>query len=172
MRIPPAVIRWVVSASVAGSVTALLFLTMTRLVSGEWLYQGLLRIFPLDQGAPGKECLEIVGEGATVTIEGELGYYDAGRFVSIADGELFEMTGGEATLLGRTSDSGGFEVELRFAADTPASCRDPAAPRPRPADRSRTISLRAPGCAERRVPITPAWVPHRVILDCAERGRS
>ena len=37
----------------------MLFLTMTRLVSGEWLYQGLLRIFPLGSGEPAAECLEI-----------------------------------------------------------------------------------------------------------------
>ncbi len=171
MRIPPAAIRWLVSATVAGSVTAFLFLSMTRLVSGEWLYEGLLRIFPLGNGSPSSECLEMVGEPAAVTIEGEIGYLESGSFVPIRDGVIVGGEGEDAMLLGRTSSNGGFEVELRFAAETPTSCED-RQPAPRATRRSRMLTLRAPGCTERRVPITPAWVPHRVILECQERERS
>ncbi len=166
MRIPEALVRWVVSAAVAGTVTTAIFLAMTRLVSGEWLLAGLLRIFPLGTSAPAVDCLELVGRSAPVKIEGELVALEEGRFVPIADGTIFAGRGPEAAPLGRTDAKGAFEIVLAFPLEAPASCRERVEAAP---VRSRTITLRAPGCVERRVPVTPAWVPHQVVLDCGER---
>lgn len=168
-----ALLRWVLAAALAAVVAGGLFLAMALLVNGSGLIEKLIRVFPLTakQLTPEERCeLASLPTSPAVTIEGTVGYLADGRFVPLDDAEV----GGDPGVIagrGVTVDADG---HFRFATALPSGARTEAGDLPAAcAGQSREtphLVIRAPGCRERRVPLTEAWVPHRILLSCPERG--
>jgi hypothetical protein len=211
-----AVVRWLVAASAAAVVTLGVFATMTRLIDGTAILESIIRVFPLIQTELSREdaCAAESRLGSAMTVDGVVGYREAGRFVPLPDATIL----GDAVIVGRaialaaaaipgddtavaspgTSSSGDgskvpevpdvsetsgvseestrtvevsaegvFRFVTAFASNAPSAC----GPAPDSAPRAnRELVIRAEGCTERRIPVTSAWIPHRVLLDCAARG--
>ena len=61
------------------------------------------------------------------------------------------------------SGDGRFQFVTSFRSEAPSPCGEQVAPS---GGEGQYLVFNALGCAERRVPVTRAWVTHRVVLDC------
>jgi hypothetical protein len=152
--------RWVVAGSLSAVVTGLLFLVMTRMSDGSWILEKLIWVFPLTQTELGPDdCPTAPPVTAAVDIEGVVGHYREGVFHPLPNAEITGRNSHDSGVTVEVSEDGIFHFVTGFASGEPTSC-------PFPPAAAQHLEFRAPGCSERSVPITPAWVPHRVLLKC------
>lgn len=159
-----AVLRWLVAGGFATVVTLLLFATMTRLVDGSWILDSLIRVFPLQQTQlpPEDECAAIPPLGGAVTIEGVVGRYRDGVFQPLPEAHIVGRTALGVDAEVEVAENGIFRFATAFPNQLPPTC-------PPPETVEQRLRIRASGCEERVVPVTRAWIPHRVLLDCPAR---
>jgi hypothetical protein len=160
-------LRWSIAAAVAIGMTLAIFIAMTRMIDGSDILATIVRIFPLSFASPEDQgaCEDELPNA--VTIGGSVGYYGAEGFEPLIDAEIFrEGARGGQQSVGVSAD-GVFRFVTAFASEAPTRCPRDDGFDPNTAQQLR---LRAPGCTERSVPVTRAWLPHRVLLECSERG--
>lgn len=161
-------LRWLVAIPIAAAVAGVLFVAMASLVDGSWLVEHLIRVFPLHEKELTREerCeLAALRSAPAVTIEGTVGTRVDGRFEPLGDAEV-RGEGGIAVGGDVEVDAGGrFRLATALPVDTPPECPGAATATPQ-------LVVGAPGCIMRRVPVTEAWVPHRIVLTCPRRGAS
>ncbi len=159
--------RWLVAATAATVITALLFGAMTRLADGRWLVDRLVRIFPLEQTVLPEEddCSGQPLLDAAITIEGIVGTRSRDEgFQPLTRAEIVGHDALGASRSVQVEPGGIFRFVTAFASGAPSSC-------PAPSPKPQRLEIRATGCRARSVPVTPAWVPHRVLLECEpDRG--
>jgi hypothetical protein len=159
-------VRLVAAAGVGVLTTALIFVVMALLIDPTALVDRMFRIFPLIQTElAADEACEDGPLLRAVTIEGVVGHIRDGVLRPLRD---VEVVGGE-----RESEAVPVDVSadgsFRFATAFPDAAPSPCDGRQRaPVAVAQQLFFRAPGCAERRVPITRAWVPHAIVLDCED----
>lgn len=158
-------VRWTIAAGVGATVTAALFLSMTRLIDGSWILDGLLRIFPLQQTEGVDPCEVWEPEQTLETIEGTVGYLAEGGFVALPGATVIGQHGRAAPQRVDVSATGGFRFVASFPEPRPETCGRS----PQPLHSSARLLIEAPGCTARSVPITRGWLAHRVLLQCEER---
>jgi hypothetical protein len=162
-----AVVRWVVSAGMAVGLTLVIFIAMTRVIDGDMILDRLLRIFPLEQTVLAAEDPCAVDESqlrSAVVIEGQIGTQRAGGFAPLPGAQILGDDRASEPRRVEVDGDGRFRFATAFPKDGPAPCLDGP---PQPAA-SQRLWVRAPGCTERSVPVTNVWIPHRVLLDCAD----
>jgi len=164
-------LRWGIAGSVAAATTLAIFIAMTRMSDGSEILASLVRFFPLTFATVDVECDEEDLLASAVTIEGAVGYHGPDGFAPLPDVEILRenTSAGERTV--EVSADGSFRFVTAFASDAPTSC--PPQEEGEDAFDPKTVQqlrLRAPGCVERRVPLTRAWQPHRVLLECSGRS--
>jgi hypothetical protein len=159
-------LRWAVAIPLALLVALALFAIVAKGLDGSWIAKALMRVFPLRQTAlTPKERCEIEPRPA-ITVEGSVGYRAGDAFVPLPDAEI---RGEHVVGASRGLDvdaSGRFRLVSALPGGSPEcvpGVGGTAAATPH-------LVFRAPGCVERRVPLTAAWVPHRVLLDCPARA--
>lgn len=160
-----AAVRWTLAAIVGVTVTAMLFVGMTRMIDGAWILERVLRVFPLEQSEPLDPCEIWQAEQTLVAIEGAIGYAGRAGFVALPDARIVGKHGHAPPQQVDVSGAGSFRFLTPFEEQRPESCAEPgsaAAPLPR-------LLVQAPGCLTRSVPISRNWLPHRVLLDCEAR---
>lgn len=160
-----AALRWLVAGGLATAVTVLIFATMTRLVDGSWILDKIIRVFPLHQTqlTPEDECDAVPPLGGAVTIHGVVGSYRDGVFHPLPQARIVGRTALGAESEVEVDPNGVFRFATAFPNEAPSLC-------PPPETVDQQLRIQAPGCRERTVPVTRAWVPHRVLLDCEEDG--
>ena len=158
-----AILRWLVAASLATLVTLVIFIAMTRMIDGTWLLDSLIRVFPLTQTEipPGDECSPSPLLGPAISIEGVVGRYRDGDFDPLPAAEVVGHNALGKEVLVEVSEHGIFRFVTAFADESPSPC-------PRVPTRDQKLRIRADGCQERSVPVTRAWLPHRVLLECQD----
>jgi len=161
-----AVLRWLVAAALAASVTLVIFVAMTRMVDGAWILDRILRVFPLEQTALADPCEAWETEAALVPIQGVVGYYGPDGFVPLHDAEIVGEHAPSDTQTVEVSPEGVFRFVTAFADERPPACATPAVP----GATGKRLRIRAPGCVPRDVPVNRSWIPHRVLLDCEARA--
>jgi hypothetical protein len=156
-------LRWLGAGTVGVVVTFALFVAMTRLVDGPSILEGVMRIFPLILAPPTPEDECAARLASAVTIEGVVGEYRDGIFHPRSDAETSsdDALGGARKV--DVAPDGSFRFVTAFPRDVPTDC--PAVEAPIQATTQRLL-IRAPGCQDRSVPVTRAWLAHRVVLDC------
>lgn len=164
-----AAIRWLVAGSVGLAVTLSLFVAMAASLNGVDIVGRLFRIFPLTQTAitSPDECAEGgIASHLAVAIEGVVGHLRGDQLTPLSDADLI----GDNAITGETpvdvADDGSFRFIAAFPNDDPAACRET---KPLKAGATQRLIIRAPGCTERIIPVTAAWVPHAILLDCETR---
>jgi len=144
--------------SVAATVTVALFGAMLGAVDGQWILDTLIRVFPLgSQEVAGGDlpALPPNRHAVSVEIEGTVGRLEGDRFVPIGDAEISGAYASGDRRPIEVGPGGAFRFEAIFP--------DASATRPSVTQ----LLVRSPGCRERRVPVTRAWlVPRRILLDC------
>jgi hypothetical protein len=163
-------LRWAVAAAVATLVTLVLFTVMTRLIDGTWILEGLIRVFPLStaQVTPEDECaIDEATARPAVSIAGEVGYYANGSFVPLPDARIQGDDGARPPHPVEVAADGAFRFVTAFPDETPSPCRYDGE---KPPAETQWLIVGAEGCSERRVPVTRAWVSHRVLIPCRDRG--
>lgn len=158
-------LRWLVAIPIAAVVAGALFVAMAALVDGSWLVERLIRVFPLREKTltPEERCeLATLRSAPAVTIEGTVGTRIDGHFVPLADAEVRGEGGIAAGGDVEVGADGRFRLATALPVDAPPECPQAATPTPQ-------LVVGAPGCILRRVPVTPAWVPHRIVLSCPRR---
>ncbi len=158
-----AILRWLMAGSVATVVTLVIFIAMTKMIDGTELLEGLVRIFPLTQTeiSPPDECPAVPLLGPAISIEGAVGRYRNGEFEPLAGAQVVGQNAlGNAVDI-EVSEQGIFRFVTAFADQAPTAC--PIVP-----TSDQNLQIRASGCKDRSVPITRAWLPHRVLLDCGD----
>ena len=68
------VVRWTIATIIGATVTAGLFVSMTRMIDGSWILDLMIRVFPLEQTEFVDPCEVWEQEQTLVTIEGTVGY--------------------------------------------------------------------------------------------------
>lgn len=131
---------------------------MADLVDGRWILEKLVRLFPLQEQAVGVDDLPALRPAqreVSIIFEGRVGARTEDRFVPL---ERVEILGIRASGDGRAIEvgvGGHFRFESTFPDDRASA---PA---------TRQLVIRSPGCSERRVPVTRAWLrPRLIVLDC------
>lgn len=162
-------LRWLVAGAIGAAVTLSLFVAMAAAIDGVDIAERLFRIFPLKQVAASATD-ECAAGGApphlAVPIEGVVGRLRDDQLAPLSD--VIAM--GDNAITGATpvdvSSDGSFRFVAAFRDDAPSTC-----PESRPAmeDAPQQLTFRAAGCVERIIPVTAAWVPHTVLLDCTDR---
>jgi hypothetical protein len=165
-------LRWGIAGSVATAMTLAIFIAMTRMIDGSAILATIVRIFPLTFASleGDGECDEDDLLAGAVTIEGAVGYHGADGFAPLADAEILRENTSARERTVEVRADGSFRFVTAFASDAPTSCPPPR--KEEDAVDPKTVQqlrLRAPGCVERRVPLTRAWQPHRLLLECRER---
>ncbi|MBW2274425.1 MAG: hypothetical protein JRG96_14230 [Deltaproteobacteria bacterium] len=166
----PEALRWLVAVCVASAVTVGLLFMMTGLVDPSSIVMHLVRLYPLTQAAP---CPE---EGCAtpspvlpvaVTIEGSVGYRAEGRIMPLGAAEIVaERPNGKNRKVEVDADG-----KFQFVTGWPiASPSPPGSESRRRGSSTPQLLIRAPGCTERRVPVTRAWIPRLILLSCTEPG--
>ena len=161
------VVRWTIAAIIGSTVTAGLFVSMTRMIDGSWILDQMLRVFPLEQTEFVDPCEVWEREQTLVTIEGTVGYLGRAGFVALPEAQMIGEHGDAPRQRVEVSDAGGFRFVTPFEEQRPEKCVEAGSPEP-PSPR---LLIQAPGCSTRSVPVTRNWLPHRVLLDCEERNR-
>jgi len=160
-------VRWGSAAVVGVTVTLVLFLIMTRLVTGSWILEAMIRVFPLVQTPIVDPCDPGEARRTPISIDGVVGYYAGTEFVPLPDAAIVgEHRAAEGQPV-PVSPEGIFRFATDFPEERPAECGEPE----REDTPSKRLIVRAPGCVGRIVPIVRAWVPHRVLLECDARVR-
>ena len=160
------VVRWTIAATIGATVTAGLFVAMTRLIDGSWIIDKMLRVFPLEQTEQVDPCEVWKAEQVLVTIEGTVGYLGRTGFVALPDAEMVGKHRYAPSQRVEVTGTGGFRFVTPFEEQRPQSCSEPGRP-PAPSPR---LLIQARGCSTRSVPVTRNWLPHRVLLDCEARS--
>ena len=149
---------WAIAIPAAGIITFALIGTMAGLVDGRSILEKMVRLFPLQEQAVGVDdllALRPAQREVSIPFEGRVGTRTENRFVPL---ERVEILGIRASGDGRAIEVGAgghFRFESAFP-DEHAS--EPA---------TRQLVIRSPGCSERRVPVTRAWLRRRqIVLDC------
>jgi len=158
---------WLAAGGVGAAITACLFVLMAVLVDASDLVARMFRIFPLSQTevSPNDSCA-IPSLRRAITIEGVVGRLRAGTLQPLPDAAILsdDPLSGRRTV--EVSAEGSFRFVAGFPDDAPAPCGDTE----RPAiDTVQHLVIRAAGCTERTLPVTRAWVPHTILLDCPAR---
>ena len=159
-------VRWTLAAIIGVTVTAALFVTMTRLIDGSWIIDKMLRVFPLEQTALVDPCEVWEAEQTLVTIEGTVGYHGRKGFVALPDAEMVGKHGAAPPQRVEVGRSGGFRFVTPFDEQRPERCEEAGSSEAS----SPRLLIQAPGCSARSVPVTRNWLPHRVLLDCKARS--
>ncbi len=154
-------IRWLLYASLAMACTLLIFIGMTRMVDGSWIIDKLIWVFPLTltQIEPADDCDGGPALGSAVRIEGIVGHYRGRGFEPLPNAEVLGYDARGDAIPIEVSERGAFTFATAFQRDEPSGCPTTPAAKQR-------LRIRARGCAERSVPVTRAWRPHRVLLEC------
>ena len=160
------VVRWTIATIIGATITAGLFVSMTRMIDGSWILDRILRVFPLKQTEFVDPCEVWEQEQTLVTIEGTVGYLGRAGFVALPDAQILGEHGHAPPQRVEVSDAGGFRFVTPFEEQRPEKYVDHASPEP-PSPR---LLIQAPGCSTLSVPVTRNWLPHRVLLDCEERS--
>jgi len=163
-----AALRWLVAAAIGGGTSIALFVGMATAIDAVDIVERMFRIFPLTQTilTDADACAsDEISSHRAVPIEGVVGFWRGETFIPLADAEVT----GENAVTGAVPVEVGADGAFRFVAAFPneaaAACGGaPAEAAPQ------GLSVRAPGCANRRVPVTGAWVPHAIALECPERS--
>lgn len=151
-------LRWAVAVVLAALVTTALIGAVMHAVDGRWILEKLIRVLPLSS-EPVREgdlpALRANPDAVTLGFEGTVGTLAEDRFVAL---ESAEIVGAQAN-----GEERRIEVEaggkFRFEATFP----DPNAVTPE----TKRLLIRSPGCEQRRVPVTRAWLrPRRILLEC------
>lgn len=162
-------LRWVVAVPIAVFVVGSLFFVMASLVDGTWLVEALMRVFPLKERelTPEERCeMERLQGAPAITIEGNVGYLDKRSFVPLPDAEIRGEQGLAAIRDVEVDAEGRFRLVTALPFVPSPECADQTPGRTAAAPR---LFFQAPGCRERRVPVTAAWVPRRIVLVCPDR---
>jgi hypothetical protein len=162
-------IRWIVAGGVGAASALALFAAMAASIEGVDIVERLFRIFPLTQTVlpDTDECgADGTASHLAVPIEGVVGHLRDDGMAPLPDATVVGENAITGTMPVDVSSNGTFRFVAAFPNDEPSACRDAesvteGAPQ--------QLVVRAPGCAERIVPVTAAWVPHTVLLDCAGR---
>lgn len=160
-------IRWLVSGGVGIGVAFALFAMMAASVDAVDLVGRVFRIFPLIRTtlSGGDERGEVPRFRA-VAIEGTVARLRDGELVPLSDAVVI----GENAVTGEVPVEVSSSGEFRFAAAFPNPALAPCTGcPPEPREVPQRLTVRAPGCAERIVPVNTAWVPHTILLDCGDR---
>jgi hypothetical protein len=152
----------------ASALTFGLLSMMIGLVDGSGIVKRLIWLYPLTQAlpCPGGECSAALPDlPAAITIEGTVGHLAAGRIVPLGSAQVVaERPNGKVREV--EVDTGGrFRFVTAWPSDPQAT---PSAESRRGGTASTQLILRAPGCTERRVPVTRAWTPRPILLSCGE----
>ena len=107
------------------------------------------------------------GPSNALTIEGTVGRNDGSGFQPLPDAVVVGQNAISDSIAVEVSGDGRFQFVTSFRNEAPSPCGEQVAP---DGGEAQLLIFDAPGCAERRVPVTRAWVTHRVVLDC-EGGR-
>jgi hypothetical protein len=102
-----------------------------------------------------------------VSIEGSVGTLVGERFVALQDAEVLGERLAAANEWMAVEPDGGFRfvTALPKAEDVACQTAPDGTPLPTP-----QLVIRAPGCAERRVPVVNPWIPRRILLSCNTRS--
>ena len=160
-------VRWLVAGAVGVAITSCVFVAMSLVTEGTSILEQMFRIFPLTRGevSTTDECARADSVlGDAITIEGTVGTKSGDGFRPLAGAEVIGSNAISDAIAVEVSGEGRFRFVTSFRSEAPSPCGERVAPSG--GERQRLV-FRAPGCAERRVPVTRAWVPHRVVLDCA-----
>jgi hypothetical protein len=158
-------LRWLVAGGLATVVTLALFVAMTHMIDGTAILESLIRVFPLIQielPPPDEDCSDGPRLDNAVYIEGVLGHYASGTFRPLGDAEIFGLNALGNEQLVEVSETGVFRFVTAFPSQAPSPC-------PVAEVIPQRLRIRAEGCQERSIPVTPAWIPHRVLLQCPGR---
>ena len=133
---------------------------MVRLVDGQWILENIIPVFPLSAERVGEDdiiAMDPAQRSVSLEIEGTVGTLVRDRFVPLEDAEILgTRSSGEKRPIA-VQPGGHFRFEAVFP--------DDRATRPS----TTQLVIRSPGCHERRVPVTRAWLlPRRIALDCGE----
>jgi hypothetical protein len=159
--------RWAVAGAVGAGITLGLFVAMSVVTEGTSLLERVFRLFPLiraeisttdECAAAGRSLPEVV------PIAGTVGTDDGGGFRPLADAQITGRNAISDAIDVEVDGNGTFRFATSFPSDAPSPCAESGAAT---GGERQQLVVRAPGCAERRVPVTRAWVAHRVLLDCA-----
>jgi len=162
-----AALRWLMAACVGSVASLSIFVLMTRVVDASGLVDRLFRVFPLIRTEldPDEAC----GDASllrAVSVDGVVGTLRDGRVEPLADAVVVSEDARSGPRPVDVSAEGRFRVVAAFPDDRPSACP--------PGERAAAgaalhLVVNAPGCSERRVPVTQAWVPHSVLLECPDR---
>jgi len=158
-------LRYLIAGAIGGATALGIFATMAWTFDVSSIVMRMFRIFPLIQTS-------LEGEGAcdesdlwqAVIIEGAVGTLRNGELQALPGASAEGRDGSDRVVPIDIAADGSFRYVAAFPNEAPTTCdrgeRSPIGPPP-------TLVVRAPGCAERVVPITRAWVPHAISLDCS-----
>ncbi len=150
--------RWIVAALGAAAITVFLFGGMVGLVDGRWILEKVIRVFPLEEQSVREDDLLARPDprkGITLRFEGTVGHLVRDRFVPLEDAEILGTRPDEEPRRIAVEPGGHFRFEASFPEDRISA---PSATQ---------LLVRSPGCRDRRVPVTRAWMqPRRIALDC------
>ena len=142
-----------------------LLTVMVSLVDGSAIVMRFFRVFPLTVAVPCPEgdCAPAFPElPLATTIEGSVGYLAAGRIVPLEAAQIVaERPNGKSREV-EVDSKGEFRFVTALPMDAPATRRPGAV--------TTQLRIRAPGCNERRVPVTRAWTPRPILLACSGGG--
>jgi len=164
-------LRWLAAGGVGIVTSIAIFVAMAAAVDSVDVVDRMFRIFPLTQTtlSEGDECAAgNVASHRAVPIEGVIGYWRGDDWVPLADADVE----GENAVTGSAhvdvARDGAFRFIAAFPDEAAAAC---GGVEPAPTEAPQRLTVRAKGCADRRVPVTDAWVPHAVALECPDRER-
>jgi hypothetical protein len=155
-----------VAGGIGAGTTLGLFFAMSAVVDGTSILQRIFRIFPLIRAeiSSTDECARAgTVLSNALAIEGTVGTSSGDGFRPLANAEIIGRNAISDAIAVDVSGDGRFRFVTSFESDAPSPCGERVAATG--GDRQQLL-FRAPGCAPRRVPVTRAWVPHRVLLDC------
>jgi hypothetical protein len=164
-------IRWLVTGAIGVLTTLSIFAAMAFSLDATDLVGRLFRLFPLTQTelATTDECRTDASHlPAPVLIEGVVGHLSGGAFRPLGDAAALGDDSVTRAVAVEISAGGAFRFATTFPSDAPSPC-GPGRPT---GGESQVLTFQAPGCIERRVPVTRAWVPHSIVLACPERRGS
>jgi len=164
------ILRWLVSVCVGVAVTGFIFSVLMGIRIGPEAVESLLRFFPLQQVPITQEDRCAMGPRRlreAVSIEGSVGTLVGDDFVALDDAEVLGERLAAADEWMAVEPDGVFRLVTALPKEEDADCAlaPDGAPLPAP-----QLVIRAPGCAERRVPVVRPWIPRRILLSCPARG--
>ncbi len=146
--------------------TAGIFALVLGVSVGPSTLERLFRLFPLRQVAltPEERCdLGPRRLQEAVSIEGRVGTLIGEQFVALEHAEVVGERLAAAAEWMSVESNGHFHFVTALPKEGDADCftGPDGVPLPTP-----QLVIRAPGCAERRVPVVRPWIPRRILLSC------